>query len=329
MSKRPVLSILLALALAATSFHVDAKRLGGGKSFGRQSTHVTQRNAANPVGGTGTAAGMQQNAAARPGTANPATPTPAPRKPWAGILGGLAAGLGLAWLAHSLGLGAGFGNILLMVLLVAGGLMLWKMFRSRGTAPSARAPFGTPTPVPAGGGYDARTPGNDMAARSWESQGAVFTPAPAAPAAAATGGSMIGFALSGSQSCGVPEGFDVEGFLSAAKRNFLTLQHAWDRGDLTRLRTMMTDEMLADIKQQLADRDSESHGAPNTTEVPTLEAKLLGIEETPTDYLASVEFSGMVREDPAAAPHPFREVWNMSKPRQGGGWLVAGVQALQ
>ena len=62
MSKRPVLSILLALALAATSFHVDAKRLGGGKSFGRQSTHVTQRNAANPVGGTGTAAGMQQNA---------------------------------------------------------------------------------------------------------------------------------------------------------------------------------------------------------------------------------------------------------------------------
>ena len=46
--------------------------------------------------------------------------------------------------------------------------------------------------------------------------------------------------------------------------------------------------------------------------------------------LASVEFNGMIREEPSAGPSPFREVWNMSKSRSGGsGWLVAGVQALQ
>jgi predicted lipid-binding transport protein (Tim44 family) len=61
-----------------------------------------------------------------------------------------------------------------------------------------------------------------------------------------------------------------------------------------------------------------------------LDAQLLGIEETTEVYLASVEFSGMIREDESAGPSPFREVWNMSKPRHGaGGWLVAGVQALQ
>jgi predicted lipid-binding transport protein (Tim44 family) len=46
--------------------------------------------------------------------------------------------------------------------------------------------------------------------------------------------------------------------------------------------------------------------------------------------MASVEFSGMIREESSAGPSPFREVWNMIKPKNGqSGWLVAGVQALQ
>ena len=60
-----------------------------------------------------------------------------------------------------------------------------------------------------------------------------------------------------------------------------------------------------------------------------LDALLLGIEELPDVYMASVEFNGVIREEADAAPSPFREVWNMTKSKQGGGWLVAGVQALQ
>ena len=73
-----------------------AKRLGGGKSTGQQSNQVTQREAAKPA---------TPNAA--PPTATPAAAA-APSRPWAGMLGGLAAGLGLAWLAHSLGFGEEF-----------------------------------------------------------------------------------------------------------------------------------------------------------------------------------------------------------------------------
>ncbi len=93
---------------------------------------------------------------------------------------------------------------------------------------------------------------------------------------------------------------------------------------------MMTDDMLAEIRQQLAERETHSGGQPNKTEVVMLEAQLLGIEDLGDAYMASVEFSGMIREQPSAGPSPFREVWNMTKPRDGGsGWLVAGVQALQ
>ena len=37
----------------------------------------------------------------------------------------------------------------------------------------------------------------------------------------------------------------------------------------------------------------------------------------------------MSREEQGAGLSPFREVWNMAKPKSGnGGWLVAGLQAL-
>ena len=81
---------------------------------------------------------------------------------------------------------------------------------------------------------------------------------------------------------------------------------------------------------RVAERDSLAQAGGQRTEVVMLEAQLLGIEELGNEYMASVEFSGMLREDASAGPQPFREVWNMNKPKDGSaGWLVAGVQAMQ
>ena len=141
---------------------------------------------------------------------------------------------------------------------------------------------------------------------------------------------MIGSGLSGSLSWGVPDGFDAEGFLRSAKANFVSLQAAWDKSDINALRVMMTDTMLQEIQSQLADREVHTGGPVNLTDVVMIEAQLLGIEDTGAGYMASVEFSGMIREEPSAGPSPFREVWNMTKSKTGNsGWLVAGVQALQ
>ena len=80
----------------------------------------------------------------------------------------------------------------------------------------------------------------------------------------------------------------------------------------------------------MAEREASANGQVNHTDVVMLEAKLLGIEDLGATHMASVEFSGMVREDLSAGPAPFREVWNLAKPKDGSaGWLVAGVQALQ
>lgn len=319
---------LMALMLFVAHFEVEAKRMGGGKSFGRQSSNVTQREATPPAA---PAAPTQNAAAARPGSPAAAAPAATPKRPWGAMLGGLAAGLGLAWLASSLGLGEGFGQVLMLLLFAMAAFALFRMLRGRGK-PAAASPFafqgagaGAPSSAPVAREYSPDKVGNDASARPWERSSLAFD-----AQRAAGGGSIIGSALSGSQNWGVPQGFDTAGFLEAAKRNFITLQSAWDRADIATLRSMMTDGMVDEIRGQLAEREAQRGDQPNHTDVVMLEAQLLGIEELGDAYMASVEFSGMIREEPSASPSPFREVWNMTKPASGqSGWLVAGVQALQ
>ena len=309
-----VLSAVMALSFGFAASSAEAARLGGGKSTGKQSSNVTQREAAKP---------------ATP-AAPAAAPAAAPKKPWGAMLGGLAAGLGLAWLASSLGLGGAMANIMMFALLalvavVVIGFVMRKMKggnTGQGQSPYAMQGAGN---VATPRSYSPENVGNDASARPWERNNMAFE----ASKSAGTG-SMIGSGLSGSQSWGVPADFDAEGFLKACKGNFMTLQDAWDRSDINSLRAMMTDDMLSEIKTQLAERESHTGVGVNKTDVQMLDAKLLGIEELADVYMASVEFSGMIREDASAGASPFREVWNMTKPRNGGGgWLVAGVQALQ
>ena len=312
-------SVIVSCALAVTMTLAGtpaeaAKRMGGGKSVGQQSSNVTKREAAPATPAAPAAAG----AAA------------APKKPWGAMLGGLAAGLGLAWLASSLGLGGALANIMMLALLALVAVVIIGFVMRKikgGNHAQNQSPFAMQ------GAGNAKMPrsyrpenvGNDASARPWERNSTAFD----AEKSAGTG-SIIGSGLSGSQSWGVPANFDADGFLKACKANFMTLQDAWDRSDINRLRAMMTDDMLSEIKTQLAERESHTGEGLNKTDVQMLDAKLLGIENLADVYMASVEFSGMIREDVSSGASPFREVWNMTKPRNGeGGWLVAGVQALQ
>jgi predicted lipid-binding transport protein (Tim44 family) len=330
-------SVMLVCAMALGSQDVWAKRLGGGTSFGKQSGNVTQRSTA-PTQPQAAPQAPAQNAAARPATASPAAA--APKRPWGAMLGGLAAGLGLAWLASALGFGEAFAQFLLLALLAVVvlaivGMVMRRRAASSGSGHLAYQSAGGPLTQSGNSQFDPATPrsyspknvGNDASARPWERSGPASLDTAHAPAA---GGSLIGSALAGSQNWGVPAGFDVEGFLKASKANFVSLQDAWDRSDIPSLRAMMTDGMLEQIRSQLAEREATSGASVNKTEVVMLDAQLLGIEELDDAYMASVEFSGMIREDVSSGPNPFREVWNITRPKTGsGGWLVAGVQALQ
>lgn len=263
------------------SVQVEAsKRMGGGKSIGQQSSNVSNKQA------TPTSAQ----------TPPPAAPTTQPSRPWGAMLGGLAAGLGLAWLANSLGFGEAFANIIMVMLIgvVAIATISWFM-RRRMTNNNNTLAYQSASTI-----SDVNQPSRFQSSNIIGS-----TPVP-------------------TTTWVIPHGFDVVGFELAAKTNFVSLQAAWDCGDITTLSNMMTDNMLKEIQQQLTNRNTTEQ---LKTDVATLTARLLGIEETETQYLASVEFIGLIRDKNDTIAEPFEEVWNMAKSKiTNDGWLLAGIQ---
>ncbi len=118
---------------------------------------------------------------------------------------------------------------------------------------------------------------------------------------------------------------DVAAFLDVARRSFVCVQQAWDRADLAALSTFATGPLLEELRTQLAERGP----GPNHTEVVRIEARLLAVEDLLEAQLASVEFSGLIREEMGAHARPFRELWMLAR-LQGAdrSWRVARVQAL-
>lgn len=118
---------------------------------------------------------------------------------------------------------------------------------------------------------------------------------------------------------------DVDELLRLARLSFVQVQAAWDRADLGALATFTTEPLLAELRDQLALRG----GSPNHTEVVVLDARLLALEDLCDARVASVEFSGLIRERIDEAAEPFRELWLLAHVKQADrGWRLARVQSL-
>nr|WP_246173889.1 Tim44-like domain-containing protein [Pandoraea terrigena] len=295
----------------------DAKRVGGGRSIGKQSSTVTQRQQApqQPSQATpGTAPQQATPAAAGAGAAGAAAK---PANRWLGPIAGLAAGLGIAALLSHFGLGGAFASMMANVIVIAliAFAVMWLIRRLRGNKSQSQ------TPAYAGAGSDAS---NNTLRQSWDSQ-PQQSPQPASSSAVPVAAGAAGAAGAAAAPFGVPDGFDVDGFLRSAKVYFNRLQAAWDKGDQADINEFTTPQMFAEIKMDLEERGKSA----NRTDVVQLNAELLGIEASAVEYVASVRFSGLIREAEGAPAESFNEVWNLTKPATGnGGWVLAGIQQL-
>ena len=98
-----------------------------------------------------------------------------------------------------------------------------------------------------------------------------------------------------------------------------------DAKNIDDIREFVAPEMFAEIKM---DMDARGNAAQQT-DVVTLNAELLEVVTEGNRHLASVHFSGMIREVAGAAAVPFDEVWNLAKPVSGDkGWVIAGIQQV-
>lgn len=275
MTKLFTLFFVALIGLGLTAQSADAKRMGGGRSIGKQSSSP-QKQAQPPA---------QAQAPA------PAAPAPSGASRWLGPLAGLAAGGLLASLFMGEGAGGAFGSMLMILALVGGVYFLYRMLRRPQPQPAQVA--GTTQKVMA-----------DMSATG-----------SAGTAAAATA-----MATRGTR----PPWFEDAPFAREAKKHFIRLQDANDRGDLNDIREFVTPEMYAEISLQIQERA----GNPNKTEVLTLNADIADVVTDGDLVIASVRFTGLIREDANAPAESFSEIWHIQKSESqaNAAWFIAGIQ---
>lgn len=303
--KKFLLAFVLVASLSSMVMtDVQARRLGGG-SFGRQSSNIgriapMQRSMPNQQ------AQQAQRAANQSQAANAARPA----SRWGGILGGALLGLGLGALLSHMGIGGDFAGMISTVLMLAiiffAIRFLMRRFSGKRREQDQNAyashyndtgynPSSTPE---IGSGLPHQYAGNQPSS--------------------ANNGMM-------NDNWGIPVDFDVPAFLRAAKSYYIRMQAAWDKADIHDIHEFTTPEMFAEIKLQLQERGP----GPNITDVVSLNAELLGIETLDNEYMASVKFSGMIKESEGAPAEPFEEIWNMTRPvNKKDGWVLAGIQQL-
>lgn len=295
------------VAMTVTPFDADAARVGGGSSSGRQSSNVTNKTA---PASTSTATPAKPAAAPAAAAPTAAAPKPAGASRWLGPLAGIAAGLGIAALLSHFGMSGAVADFLVMALLAAvvvfGVMFVIRMLRGGASRPAYQGAGSTGAAQDSGMMRESNAP-------------AYSAPAPSpvsAPELASSKSQQL------ESNWFIPADFDTNRFLQEAKQQFVAIQKVWDSGDVSQLRNFLTDDLTKELQPQIAGRTGENH-----TEVVLLNAELLGIEKVTDGHLASVRFSGMLREQVGAEAFRFEEVWNLFKPEQGG-WLLAGIQQI-
>lgn len=287
---------LLVLALAAMDASpAQAKRFGGGRSFGGSKSYSkSYKKSVSP----------SQSQSSK-GTQNMQRPSRF------GGLGGMFGGLLAGTLLGSMLFGGGFGGVGMFDLLLLGG-GIWLLMRFlRARRPAAQHAGRTGGMSYGGGGpqygqtYDAEPTRRTAANSGWGGLGSQGGMADAAK----------GITL--------PPNFDSDEFLEGAKIAFNRLQASWDARDMDDIAQFASPAVLEEIRRQAAQDPSQS-----VTEVLMVNARLLEAKQDGTATLATVYFDALMREEKGGPTDQVREVWHFRRKTDSGAWVLDGLQQL-
>jgi predicted lipid-binding transport protein (Tim44 family) len=291
------LLVIAVFTLGLAVVDAEAARFGGARSIGKQRSSPTMREAQKDA----------PNAAAAPTAPTQAAAGSPPTQAQPGFMGrwgGMLAGLGIGALLGSMfggNLGGGMGGLLSLLLI---GGAIYSLFRFLASRKQSAAP--------------------SMQYAGVDHRSAVAEPM-TFEARSLPSGQSASAALEPS-AANLPPGFEVEPFIRQAKTAFIRLQAANDAQDLDDIRDYTTPEMYAEIAMQVRERA----GAAQKTEVLTLNAQLLEAVIEGDYAIASVRYSGLIRETSGANADSFDEVWHVRKnvrdPKSA--WLIAGIQQV-
>ncbi|GHA38452.1 Tim44 domain-containing protein [Photobacterium aphoticum] len=287
--KRIFTIFALILTVSFVSPHAEAKKFGGGKSFGKSFKTAPVKKQQPQQ--TDTLKQQQQPGAKQAGSSKK------------GLMGGLLGGLLAGGLLAAF-FGGAFDGIQFMDILIIGliAFVIFKLFKAmRGTKS---------TPM----GHREAYAGNSPQQQAQRNQ-AQFRQQANAETYVSTD-SEVPFNL--------PPGFNMNAFLNGSREHYRIIQGAWNHNELGKIREYVSPALFEDLAAERSKLDGEQH-----TEVMYVDAELVRADYDANTAQLSIKFSGRYKDQAEGVEEDITDVWHLERDLRtpNAPWLIVGIQA--
>ena len=123
----------------------------------------------------------------------------------------------------------------------------------------------------------------------------------------------------------LPPGFDMNGFLAGARDHYRTLQEAWNKNDLEKVREYVSPELFEQLKAERAELTGDQH-----TEVMYVDTQLVRADYGSDWAQVSVRFSGRYMDRQEQVEEDIKEVWHLERnlAKDNAPWHIVGIEQL-
>ncbi|MGF1683328.1 TIM44-like domain-containing protein [Photobacterium makurazakiensis] len=287
-----IFALILTVSFAAPQ--VEAKKFGGGKSFGKSfKTAPVKRQQPQQTNTVN-----QQKPAANQ----------AAQSSKKGLMGGLMGGLLAGGLLAAF-FGGAFEGIQFMDILIFG-LIAFVIFKLFKTMRGAKA-----TPMGHREAYAGNSQQKQQAQHRQQAQGMNSGSAQQQETYASTD-SDVPFNL--------PPGFNMNAFLNGSREHYRKVQGAWNHNELETIREYVSPALFNDLEAERGKLEGEQH-----TEVMYVDAELVRADHDANTAQLSIKFSGRYKDGAEGVEEDITDVWHLERNlrAQNAPWLIVGIQA--
>ncbi|MBA5761796.1 Tim44 domain-containing protein [Vibrio sp. 404] len=120
-----------------------------------------------------------------------------------------------------------------------------------------------------------------------------------------------------------PPGFDQAAFVNGAREHYRILQGAWNHNQLETIEEYVSPSLFADLKEERAKLEGDQH-----TDVMYVDAEIVRADHDASKAQLSLQFSGRYRDSVEGVEEDIADIWHLERDLTvaNAPWLIVGIQ---
>ncbi len=120
-----------------------------------------------------------------------------------------------------------------------------------------------------------------------------------------------------------PPGFDQAAFINGSREHYRTLQGAWNHNELNTIEEYVSPSLFEDLKAERNKLDGDQH-----TDVMYVDAEIVRADHDGSKAQLSLQFSGRYRDTADGIEEDITDIWHLERDltTDNAPWLIVGIQ---